>query len=148
MPHLQPSVLASQLTSWASTAFLEVGQVMHPCPDTLATHRATEATRSIILAAQLFRYRVEGLSPAPAIPGIRALRTTGEMDRSTRSTKLGSKTQGKRPWSGGHSPSSLENPSSSPCPRGSAGEREGGRERLLVDVRQGRRACARVRVRE
>ena len=70
MPHLQPSVLASQLTSWASTAFLEVGQVMHPCPDTLATHRATEATRSIILAAQLFRYRVEGLSPAPAIPGI------------------------------------------------------------------------------
>ena len=49
VPHLQPSVLASQLTSCASTAFLEVGQVMQPCPETLATHRAREATRIIII---------------------------------------------------------------------------------------------------
>ena len=70
MPHLQPSVLASQLISWASTAFLEVGQVMQPCPDTLATHRATEATRSIILAVQLShsKYRVRRLRSLLSLP--------------------------------------------------------------------------------
>ena len=46
----QPSVFASQLTSCASTAFLEVGNVMQPWPATVAMYSPNaHPTRSVII---------------------------------------------------------------------------------------------------
>ena len=69
---LQPSVFASQLTSWASTAFLEVGNVMQPCAATVATHSAADPTRSIIIIALDLRYDQLELLDEPPLPAAAA----------------------------------------------------------------------------